>query len=817
MAVLAGVETAVRLHVRRGDDLDARDGGGMTPLMLAASKNKGNICVLLVASGADVSLTDSSGRDALEIAKGARAFAAVSVLEALAPKPVQLPPVEEDLAPSADHGAGPDGADEAMPAPSVFDLGALDEESGTFDLSGWEIEEDGPLPEGDESLTEAAAVVHRAISDHKPLDNFEDWAEFEAFLPEHATPLSKAGDAEELEGIRLLLLRALREGSVPESAVEAVCNHDDGSRNEEGETLLHFVLGDFGVEIDERIETEDSFDRRDASEGEEDDVCEALAFIDDIGSGFNEPMRFYFKEMRVGSRLLSADEEAQLGRAMEDSIAAARDVLVGWPDGVAAVLSAVDRVRAGEIEYEAISSGGAGDASEGMDDSTAQISEPAEADDEAADCPECFSPAKWDFLERAGTIRSLAKHAGHGGTGEAVLRGALESARLTNAFLVGLAGAFQKDRGSKAAEFRKAVSTYEGARERMIFSNLRLVVSIVKRYQGHGLTLDDLIQEGNLGLIKAAERYDWRKGFRFSTYATWWIRQQATRALADKGMTIRMPVHAYEAGLKISRAADEMERSMGRIPSAADLAERLWMPAAKIAALLVRREEPVSLYEPDGSGTALADGLIDLSVVDPSVSADRAALARFVLEILAEFDVRTSEVLTMRFGLDGNDSHTLEETGEHFCVTRERIRQIEAKALRKLAHPNRSETLRDFLDGAAASKPRNKLEIEGEAMVAKSEDVPKRSRGRLRKEEPVVCDAFSVEAVADTVADDAGEEGTDRGIARALAAGAKVKDGRAEGGDVVIRLVNSGAQTRVLIRALLETGFRPCPGMEYRK
>jgi RNA polymerase primary sigma factor len=708
MAVLAGVEIAVRLHVKRGDDLDARDGNGMTPLMLAASKNKGTICSLLISSGADVSLLDPSGRYALMIATLAGASLAISAIVASEPKVDEIwgHPVESPLA--AEIGAMSNDVpvtNEESLALARNSMEIPGEEECFFDLSGWEAEEEVSVPEGDETLAKAAVQIHLAISSHKPIDNFEDWAAFEAFLPERATPLPRVTEEEGRKGIRKLLLCALREGSVPECDVENLCANEDGSRNEEGEALVRLVIGDLGAETDERIETENPLFDSEESERYEVDVADALTFLDNLGSGSNEPMRIYSKDLR-GGKLLTAEEETFLARAMEEGKVSALDVLAAWPEGVEAVLAAADRVRTGETIVEAISTGGIVELAEEDGEGFSTVAEEIEEDDEHEGSA-LLSFAAREFLERIVSVQKLAFHAGAGGTGEKALKNALCSAHLTTRFLSELALTAQKDDAEFAGSLMRALEQYSQARERMVVSNLRLVISFVKRYQGQGLTFDDLVQEGNIGLMKAVDRYDWRKGFRFSTYATWWIRQQASRAVADFGRTIRMPVHVHEKMFRITREAAQMELLNGRRPSAHAVAERLSLPPGRVAALLARAEEPVSLHKPDSAGNTLAANLIDPAAPDPYIAAERTSLIKTVKAVLAEFDQRTVEVITLRFGLDGSDSRTLEETGMHFGVTRERIRQIEAKALRKFAHPSRAEVLRDFLDNVAYKKSEN--------------------------------------------------------------------------------------------------------------
>ncbi|WP_437557713.1 sigma-70 family RNA polymerase sigma factor [Acidithiobacillus sulfuriphilus] len=702
MAVLAGVESAVRMHVRRGDDLDARDGDGMTPLMLAASKNKAAICALLLGSGADASLTDPSGRDALEIAKASGAAAAALVLSA-PERETEAPPKAEERG-SAESGEERSAVQEApgdVPSPRPAESEHVAAEEDIFPgLSAWEPEEDGPPPEGDETLAAAAAAAHVAISGHVPIDMAEDWEDFEAFLPEHAVPVPRAGDEEGRERIRRLLARALREGSVPEAEVEALCADADGSHNPKGETLLGLVLGDLGAETDERIET-DSFPADgddDSDAGEDAEISEALAFLDDLGSGRNEPVRIYVREMSR-QKLLTAEEELALARDIEEGEALALDALASWPDGVASVLAAAGRVRAGEADAEEMSAGGVREPSgEGGGE---QAAEPEEVETEngenSVDAAASLSEGATDFLERVAEVERLERHAGKGGAGEKALREALASANLSRAFLLGLANGGKEKTGA-ASRFAAAVERQAAARERLAVCNLRLALSIAKRYQGRGLPLDDLVQEANIGLLKAVDRFDWRRGFRFSTYATWWIRQQVTRALADKGKMIRMPVHVHDLMNRLAREAEWIERTTGRRPTAEALAERLSVAPRKVAALLDRMEEPVPLHESDADGIVPADALADAATADPAEAAEKADLSAVLGRLLTELGPKSAEIIAMRFGLGDEDPRTLEELGEIHGVTRERIRQIEAKSLKKLRHPSRSDVLRDFID-----------------------------------------------------------------------------------------------------------------------
>lgn len=853
MAVIAGVESTVQIHIDRGDNLDTRDASGMTPLMLSALRDKPAICKLLLSAGADHSLLDPSGKTALEIAIAAGSDSTVAVLRALGATNSSSPPSEIGFNPRLEKAselpqpsvttaeaaapvepktaeviepetpAGPPAqAPTAQPTAVVDDLDYRE-----FDLSGWEAEEEPPQPEADLVVLDSASAVQIAITTHEPIDSSADWDEIDAYLPEVALPLARADDAEGRARLRLLLLRALREGSVPALDVQAQSTNEDHSANSEAEAYLSMVINDLGAEVDERFEYSNTYESFEVfvdpeeTSVEEATLDEAFVAIDRTASPRYDPLQIYQREFQR-LRLLTAEEEIRLAKEMEAALDAALDALASWPDGIVRTLAAAAEAIAGKRQISSIWVGGEPDlepaTAEGLEageqvqaESEVAIDEDSEPADEAlADAGDAT------FADAVMRLTALVeRHDGPMGSAQDI-RQALAGMRLNRRFLLELIDTANGP--APSPRFRCAMANFRKARDWMTAANLKLAFFHAKKYLYTGELLDDLAQEGNIGLLKAVDRYDWRRGFRFSTYATWWIRQQISRHVADKVRTIRVPVHMHEKLQRVERLAQTFETAVGREPNLDELAQRAEMPKHKLAALMRIAAELSSIDEP------AVDSMIAIDFRDAYVSPDPAdvvdeiqlnrAVDRYVSSLSTK-DRKEERVLRLRFGIGVDEVLTLDEIGMRFELTRERIRQIEAKAIKKLQHPVRSEPFARMVLGMASKK--NPLAPGADGIV--SDDGFDESKAPPQP--PASKRTVAPRQLRESIQPSGSSKLTalDRLLAQAAELGVPVEDGRetTSGRIWVTLLVTPDNPHRRLARKLIEFGFEHSPGKGYWK
>lgn len=704
--MLRGVEDSVRLHLDRGDDVNARDEQGMTALMLSAARNNGQICRLLLDAGAESDLLDPQGNDALAIAVKAGSSEAQLALEAhLASAAALIEPEVTCSFPSFEFrsgdaselkqvSAGKPALSPALAHP--IEQTASESSRGEYPIDDWEAEDHEPPPAGDPALVEPACAVQAAITQYIPLDTSADWSDFEVLLPDWATPLPRGEDGDVSESLRLLFLRAVRESSVPGFAVEDLSRESDGSINEDSESQLRMVLNDLGAELDERLEIDFAFESHvvfvnpEETEEEEAQVSSAMAYLDNLASRRNDPIRIYLKT-GLREKLLTAEEEVALAKTMECFIAKALHALSDWDEALAHVCESAELIRSGFQPLRWMSSGQADELEEVEQPAAAEIA--AEQEEPLNDEPRMVAAEQSDSTVFFAGIDSLKKFLNTTRAARAKsplrCREILDKLRLKRDFLLGLTSVTRFEHVESVAQFNQAMGGYLSAREQMIAANLKLAVSVAKKFLYTEEPFDDLIQEGNIGLMKAVDKFDWRRGFRFSTYATLWIKQSIQRHVADKCSVIRIPVHVHETTQKILRHMRVAEMRDGREPTPQEVADALSVPLKKVVASLraALSSRVVSLDEADESlAIEFAD---DFAPQDPCDALVNAQVRSSIETLLLELKRKDAEIIRMRYGFGVNNAMTLDEIGQCFEVTRERIRQVESKAIRHLQHPVR--------------------------------------------------------------------------------------------------------------------------------
>lgn len=700
-AVALGIEAVVRHHLRNGQDVNSRDEKGQTPLIIAAAKGHAKLCSMLLKAGANPTLKDSSGSTALDVAVTHRRAQVWDLLQGLS--------TEEPLSPSTPASPVPVLVSTPVPEFTPVVLMTLDEEDGSLDLSGWQPEVDPPPPLQDPLVLPDVRSTQRELGEHVPIDLDEDWSDVEIALPDLVAKRRRRRDNEEearwLGDASALVLIALRDGEVPESFIGSITPAMGVDGDYEGvvdyDAMLRTTLGDLGVRVENDEDARITFDGPDDEDEERYgfEVSEATQFLRTCLGRREEPLIHYLNALS-NIKLLSKEDEQAIGRAMEEGMSTALTAIVASSIARDVILEALGQVERREINWSRV-----------IADDPAYIQTGASPDDDRSEMPEEYGPD--EVVDDVSLPAPLANRLASVRDGYAALRASepqhvavltqelgnrIQALGLREDFIEHLRKVLEGEEVDETIRERLFIGLEKTrkARHRLFHCNQKLVFWIARKYRNRGLALMDLVQEGSLGLMKATAKFDYSRGYKFSTYALWWIRQSITRAIADQSRLIRVPVHMLELVNKVRRAKQEYEIRQGREPTPPELAANLAITEAKAAKALVLLDEIASMDELDVSG----DGLADL-LVDPAPLPEECILQKYrdtlVARELAGISNRERLVICRRFGIGGEREHTLEEVGQLYGVTRERIRQIEAGALRKLRHPSRSKRLQWLL------------------------------------------------------------------------------------------------------------------------
>lgn len=686
LAIVSGAQESLRLQISRGADINAVDEGGRSPLIIAAARGDVSVCTILLEAGAARGTCDRAGIDALG---HARAAGHQRVIELLAPPPPQ--PQSASLSPETDA--------EVAEAPSL----AADDEEFSFD--DWEVQDEAIIPEAEIAATDNATELQLIIATHEPVDDYADWDDVELDLPtELRTGPRRRADltAADFADLRLMLQEGLETGRVMlDPLLDRIYGTDEVSAAEM-RNRLEVVCGDLGLALEPRDSYPVSHAVADPANDALDEILdEAMGHLEDLGSRRSDPLFQFGQEMRRYA-LLTREDEQEIGREMELAQKAALCAFARHSLAVESLVALAQQVVAGDLVLSSITDNDPTPSAGAMQDdapvedeewsaTTHSADEDESEDDEespdtAAAMPEHASTA---FLTLARELSSTPDRA----------LSILDSMHLRWSIVARIArSAATARRGSpESAALSAALHQLRVARERLFHANLRLVFSVSLRYMNRGLPLADLVQEGCIGLMKAVEKFEYRRGFKFSTYAMWWVRQAITRALADQERLVRVPVHVVESINVLNRIAREHGQKSGQEPTVAELANQMGVPASRVEAILRIQRTVVSVDDPD---PAIPGYSIGSAIPDPARGPDEAAeylsLQRAVNKLLYTVESKLAQVIIMRFGLGHDRDRTLEEVGQVFGVTRERIRQMESNALRKMRNRNRRHILAGY-------------------------------------------------------------------------------------------------------------------------
>jgi RNA polymerase primary sigma factor len=648
LALLSGAKAAVQFHIKRCTDLDDRDTDGLSPLLLAVMTGNTHCCELLLEAGANPTLTGPDGLDALNLAVRNGRVDLEKVIVPYLPSPRKDREVEQ----------------------SHEDL--------------WIEEPEPRVPQNDSSCVDSAYRLQKTLADHVFVDDDQDWSEVAVELPEVLDYGREVDDQ-----LVSFLNYVGRIGRSSYDAIDGIAA-DLAGGDEAPAMASHLLLrlGDLGVILDENGPLPG--DHPSAEDRPVVPLSERLDFLQDLENPSVDPFNCFVRDL--GRRqLLSPEREAQLAIQMEQGLDRAAQELSSCAPAVSEILRIGERVIHGDIAIDEV-----------LDTDRAQrgLSEP-DVFQQAPLAEIGNKDVQTRFVAQIEALRRMSKRGS-----KADIRAALPDLHLSSRMLESLAEIVMASGQKAEAEVvLEALETVRRGIDEFFHCNTRLVFQIARRYVRATMPLSDLVQEGNIGLLKAIQRFDWRRGYRFSTFATWWVRQAISRAVANDSRLVRLPVHVCESLRIFSRTIGALRQELGKEPSFEEIAVRLEWPIRKVyryAAYIPDVTSLSALNDEVGSEDLIRVGYID-DLADRVYKRD---LSLCVERVLKDLNPREADVIRSRFGIGTDDEQTLEQIGARSGVTRERIRQIETKALTLLRHPGSRAMLRGYVQDCAFEKPR---------------------------------------------------------------------------------------------------------------
>lgn len=678
LAIKSGLIKAVSPLICKFTSLDFKDNKGLTPLMVAAQHGHYEICELLLKSGANPELEDDGGLTAMKIAESNGFTKIVQLLTTNTIQetvPTSTSHYEKTLAPFVTLQIHSQPIQHSLNSASPTKLSQEIETSEytTEELLGWEAEEETRIPSNDDTCFDQAKTVQAHISSHRPIDRDSDWSDIDIELPSAVISVASRND---LPTLNSLVIAGLSTGVL---SYKQIYDAIYGAQVfDKAENFLVTLFKNNGIEVKENLElfiASESEELSSEQQEQADDIFYSLEISE------RDPLYGYFGAMRQFD-LLDKDHEERFGQRMDSALMALSRHLSNLPDHDWQFISGYSVPEEWREDIEE-------DNEEATDDEINAIPFTDDDQDEALADIEIDNENFWAYVSK---IRIGAEIPDE-------IQIPRPSSKEQADIIEKLAVVNEENR----LPIERAITAYKKVSNAFVTANLRLVVSIASRYRNRGLDYNDLIQEGNIGLMKAVEKFDYRKGFKFSTYATWWIKQAITRATSDQAKLIRVPVHMIESINAVSRVERDLAYKYEKEVAIEHIAEAVGRTTEQIGKILKIRTSSDCILFDDLPENPL-DYLSDVSnEFKPDQMASDAELTKLIGEAVNSLGERVSEVIRLRFGLDGEEM-TLEEIGQIFNVTRERIRQIESKGLLRLQHPTRCEILEPFANSTLLSE-----------------------------------------------------------------------------------------------------------------